>query len=580
MKRSISRGMFQTGIKILVAYWLVLSLVFAMLPVVAAIHVNASYGILVSQIESLNATVMKHNIWVAQTFRLDANACITTIDLYLMKNGTITGISIGIYIWNTSVNNLGRQLHEETFTNLSENYTVIKYTFSLKIKVNNGTFYAIVLKSVGSATDSDWVGLKMSINNPYSEGQRFASANEGESWIPYPTQDLYFVLYDVKGPSVDDDLVLWLQFEENLKDSSKNGYHAQSFCTPLKFEDGISGKALYLDGINDYIGIPDEPEFSIVNNPNGMTISFWICPATVSYPTAKDGRIRFLGKGDETNEHEWCFVIYNNESERPNRISFYIHNPEGGLGNGTYFQEPISVNEWIFITAVIDGKGKLHIYKNGTYKNSSINYTCRIHPEDRNAPLTIGKRNDVCEFFMGRIDDFRIYSKALTENEISNLYNSYFLPPVQILAVTQEPEQERVMPNQSVTVRANITSQNVEVCYVSLWYRINEDVWSYSNMIHNETSRLYEGTIPEQPENTTVKYCVLVSDKINYRYIIEDKYYVYTVIPGFPTVATLLALLISLTLMLILARACAHNTLSIDRNNSYKAIYAWVECKT
>ena len=227
-----------------------------------------------------------------------------------------------------------------------------------------------------------------------------------------------------------DDLVLWLPLDGDFKDYSLKSHRVTPYGNPI-FVEGIKGKAVYLDGKDDYISVEDSPEFSIVNNPNGLTISFWMSPATLQYPTANQyGYIRFFGKG-MPNEYEWNFVIYNAENpvNRPNDICFYIHNRTGGHGIGAYFREPITVNNWIFITGVIQN-GILRIYKNGVLKDTSYNYTepnpiGRIIPEDGNAPLNIGTR-DLGEFFMGRIDDVRIYSRALSDDEILALYRSYF----------------------------------------------------------------------------------------------------------------------------------------------------------
>ena len=244
--------------------------------------------------------------------------------------------------------------------------------------------------------------------------------------IAYYTSIINGMNYRISQPPLwYNDLVLWLPLDGDFKDYSLKSHRVTPYGNPI-FVQGIKGKAVYLDGKDDYISVEDSPEFSIVNNPNGLTISFWMSPATLQYPTANQyGYIRFLGKG-MPNEYEWNFVIYNAENpvNRPNDICFYIHNRTGGRGIGAYFREPITVNEWIFITGVIQN-GVLKIYKNGILKNTSRNYTGIIFPEDGNAPLNIGTR-DLGEFFMGRIDDVRIYSRALSDDEILALYRSYF----------------------------------------------------------------------------------------------------------------------------------------------------------
>jgi len=39
---------------------------------------------------------------------------------------------------------------------------------------------------------------------------------------------------------------------------------------------------------------------------------------------------------------------------RPNRISFYVFNPEGGEGVGSYFQDTLHQGRWIFVVGVAD----------------------------------------------------------------------------------------------------------------------------------------------------------------------------------------------------------------------------------
>ena len=276
---------------------------------------------------------------------------------------------------------------------------------------------------------------------------------------------LISLLLSEKEGEKDDGLILWLKFDGNLEDSSPKGYHAQSFCSPLIFKEGVKGQSLYLDGWDDYILIPDKPEFSIVNNPDGMTISFWMSPASISFPKQNNyGYIRFMGKGD-IRQYEWCFTLYNasNPVDRPYRICIYHHNATGGLGKGAYVQEPFKPNEWIFIVGVIrlikDNVSldvSLSIYKNGTWKGNSSDYPGRIIPEDTSSPLCIGKRKDVDEFFYGRIDDFRIYKRALTDSEIKTLFDSYFIQEPQETISSENLTYNKYLLNNEIVTSTTI----------------------------------------------------------------------------------------------------------------------------
>jgi hypothetical protein len=60
--------------------------------------------------------------------------------------------------------------------------------------------------------------------------------------------------------------------------------------------------------------------------------------------------VHWLGKGEgagDSGHHEWVFRIYNRNCTaenppRPNRISFYIFDPGGRKGVGSYFQDSLA----------------------------------------------------------------------------------------------------------------------------------------------------------------------------------------------------------------------------------------------
>jgi hypothetical protein len=193
---------------------------------------------------------------------------------------------------------------------------------------------------------------------------------------------------------------------------------------------------LVFDGQDDYIEIPDSPDFSAATTGQ-ISVSAWIRPDVLTFPVAQGaGYVHWLGKG-ESGQHEWAFRMYNlvtaDNPPRPNRISFYLFNRAGGEGIGSHFQEPVQTGEWIHVVGTADGE-KTSIYKNGAFKDCD-RYTgtgpgpCHnyqpdlwITPTHGTAPLRIGTR-DRKSFFLGAIREVRIWSRALTAAEVSALFN-------------------------------------------------------------------------------------------------------------------------------------------------------------
>jgi len=196
-----------------------------------------------------------------------------------------------------------------------------------------------------------------------------------------------------------------------FKDSSGIGHHATGSARGnSKFPEIVSGRIG--DGQlfeNNYIEVPDSDDFSPSCN-QGLTVSFWVSPGVLNMANRGD-YTHYLGKCD-SNQNEWIFRIYNkDETDRPQRVSFYVFNLEGGLGAGAYSERPIEVNEWLNITGRID-QDYIYFYRNGVLAGQSRYTTASgdipsIELQNGTAPLRIGT-GDLRGWFIGRIDEVRL----------------------------------------------------------------------------------------------------------------------------------------------------------------------------
>jgi hypothetical protein len=236
----------------------------------------------------------------------------------------------------------------------------------------------------------------------------------------------YWRLGEAKGPAI--------------LDKTANGHNGTAHGTPTFQEPGaIKGDAdtaIKLDGKRTYIEIPSHKDFSQPTSGNGLSVEVWLRPDLLEFEgETADPYIFWLGKG-EPKQHEWAFRFYSNKSkDRPNRISAYIFNPDGGLGAGAYFQDKLSVGEWIHVVACFapgdaNTKGAgVSIYKNGVMKSGPPspgtlynNPRWKIKPVAGTAPLRLGTRN-LKHSLVGAIDEVAIYPRVLTAKEIQENYN-------------------------------------------------------------------------------------------------------------------------------------------------------------
>ncbi len=192
---------------------------------------------------------------------------------------------------------------------------------------------------------------------------------------------------------------------------------------------------LTFDGQTTYIEIANSPDFSLATT-GGLSVAAWMRPDVLTFPAFQGtGYVHWLGKG-EAGQQEWVFRMYNQTSTddppRPNRISFYVFNPDGGEGIGSHFQDPVVAGDWIHVVGVADASTTT-IYKNGAFCRCD-SYTgtttgpCHnyapdlwVTPGPGSAPLRIGTR-DFESFFLGAIREVRVWTRALSAAEVAALF--------------------------------------------------------------------------------------------------------------------------------------------------------------
>jgi hypothetical protein len=180
-------------------------------------------------------------------------------------------------------------------------------------------------------------------------------------------------------------------------------------------------RATVFNGSNQYLEFPSSPRYSVPQN-GALTIETWIRPDVLDFPAAEgDGYVHFAGKG-EPGQHEWVLRMYSqhNAANRPSRISGYAFNAEGGLGSGSYFQDPVVAGRWLHVAVVID-RENVRIYKNGELRDTTPLDQFDVVPTPGSAPLRIGTR-DRRSFFKGAIAKFALYDRALSQQELRRHY--------------------------------------------------------------------------------------------------------------------------------------------------------------
>jgi len=208
-------------------------------------------------------------------------------------------------------------------------------------------------------------------------------------------------------------LVAEYLFEGSARDTSGSGHHGTEEGG-LTYVAGKIGKAAGFDGKNDGIRIADDRELEF--GKGALTVSAWIYPKVRSRMMAILDHMVDTGCRKNTNERSFLLRI------RDNRINL-IMNGKGELKYNHQYKsrKPIKTNQWHFITVSFDGTS-MNIYHN-LKKVIEARYTGGLF--DSSAPWYIGARH--CrqkdpQWFHGKIDNIRIYNRALSIAEIQDLY--------------------------------------------------------------------------------------------------------------------------------------------------------------
>ena len=204
-------------------------------------------------------------------------------------------------------------------------------------------------------------------------------------------------------------LVGWWPFNGNANDESGNGNNGTvngATLTTDRF--GNTDKAYNFDGVDDFINISATNGLS---PSNGLSMAAWI---------------KWNGSNGITN-HQYIFQI------APNPNGYITVNDDGTIAVNVLncncstdigIDLVINLNTWYHVVLTYDlSLGEMMMYLNGnligqTTENIFSYYTVN------NTPSRFGNYYFNSHYFKGLLDDAALYNRAITPQEINDLYNS------------------------------------------------------------------------------------------------------------------------------------------------------------
>lgn len=201
------------------------------------------------------------------------------------------------------------------------------------------------------------------------------------------------------GSIEDSSIVSWWKFDGNAKDTV--GLNDGQLINSPQSVDGISNQAYYFDGSSNLpqIKIPKDPSLNIDSE---VSISMWI-----KVNTWDEKWEEFLKKGTDRIE------LADPTRTPPHSKGFWA--------NDLFIDKDLwELDEWVHIVYIsTNPPNKNFLYVNGVKEGENIKSALPLDDED----LTIGTINRHKKFD-GSIDEVIIFNKALTEQELLNIYNN------------------------------------------------------------------------------------------------------------------------------------------------------------
>lgn len=184
---------------------------------------------------------------------------------------------------------------------------------------------------------------------------------------------------------------------------------------------GKIGNAADFESTNsEFLSIDDNASLSITGD---LTISCWVNieskPGGFGY--------RFVGKWSGTPSTQYAYVFQFYDDSGTEKLLFAFRNSTGSPpSNNTdgYCTPTLNTGTWYHLAVVVDvSAATITFYVNGVAQSTTYNYQNATSIVDTTAPFTVGQAESA-GYYDGLLDELGIWSRILTSDEITALYNS------------------------------------------------------------------------------------------------------------------------------------------------------------
>ncbi len=212
---------------------------------------------------------------------------------------------------------------------------------------------------------------------------------------------------------INNGLVACYPFNGNANDESGHGNNGVvTGATLTSDRNGNANKAYYFNGTSDYILAPNS---SSLQPTNTLSVCAWVKPDVNSNQWTPVLSKRYTPSSDPWNSYSIDGGAANNQ-----KWLFNVSKGTAGSQSSAITTQSANYSNWTFLVGTYDGVSQ-KFYVNGVL-DKTISSSGNIGYSTMG--FYIGNNNELSQWFKGKIDDVRIYNRALSACEIFTLYNN------------------------------------------------------------------------------------------------------------------------------------------------------------
>lgn len=269
--------------------------------------------------------------------------------------------------------------------------------------------------------------------------------------------------------NLEDGLVAFFPFNSNAMDESNNSNNAINIDAPQLIEghDGTPLAAYQFNGIDDYIEFPNNTGINL-DGSETFAFSLWL-KAPVNQVDVNGTVNDILAKWDNNSKSPYPYGLRLFNQTHPTnggKIVVVKYEGKGSSCNNAFSligNKLINDNEWHHVVFQRLGNDRIELYVDAQLQGEVEDASRCNFSNNNNLLLGLRSRGvpNVSRRYSGGIDNFRIYNRPLTTDEIDKIFSKDL---THLLTVTEDKSEE-TYPNSLIqnTIKIDMANElNIE----------------------------------------------------------------------------------------------------------------------